>query len=94
MKLDDKGGSEPAPYDLTILPENLSADNATFKRRDFGLSGWVVVTMRTLPNTPGKAYDVRVEQGYTQQYIPVPGHDVSQADPRNLGLPRIIVSRS
>ena len=63
VKLDDKGGSEPAPYDLTILPKNLSADNATFKRRDFGLSGWVVITMRTLPNTPGKAFNVRVEQG-------------------------------
>jgi hypothetical protein len=54
VKLDAKGGSESALYDLTILPKDIPADNGVlkngvFKPRDFGLSGWVVVTMRHLP---------------------------------------------
>ena len=79
VKLDPKVGSEPVSYDLTILPSDiLKGSKAVATHREFGLSGWAVVTMRKLANTPGSAYDVRVEQQFTQQYIASEGNDMSQ----------------
>ena len=59
VKLESQDGSTPLSYDLSVPPEHSDPDS------DKDVSGWLVVAIRKLSDTPGDAYDVRIEEEYS-----------------------------
>jgi len=78
VKFESRENSTPLSYNLSVPPDRSDAVGSTPLSSSLSVppdrsdavgvdhtSGWLVVAMRKLSDSPGEAYDVRIEEQYT-----------------------------